>query len=107
MLVAPWTMDSRVSGMATGVHQEMKTGSDLEQRGRRPEYRPSISTTLRMESERKDKSFPICTWGRHKLALSALPHRLLNQLSCVRAHDSAKASMERQSGNAEPGQVDK
>ena len=45
MLVAPCTTDSRVSGMAIGVHHEMKTGSFREHSGRIPEKRPSISTT--------------------------------------------------------------
>lgn len=67
MLVAPWTTDSRVSGIATGVHQDTKTGSAREHNGKTPEKRPSISTTF-WSPNLKDKrlfqeSFKLIEWN--------------------------------------------
>ena len=45
MFVAPCTTHSRVSGIAMGVHQERKTGSFLEHKGKTPEKWPSTKTT--------------------------------------------------------------
>ena len=47
MFVAPCTTHSLVSGMATGVHHDKKTGSLREQSGNTPENLPSIKTTCK------------------------------------------------------------
>ena len=60
MLVAPCTTDSRVSGMAMGVHHEMKTGSFREHSGRIPENRPSIRTTCVQECDCSYKKNIFC-----------------------------------------------
>ena len=54
ILVAPWTTHSRVSGMATGVHRAISTGSLRLHSGKYETKCPSTKITL-SDAPEKDK----------------------------------------------------